>query len=41
MKEKIMKWYKMGLWTEEMVRNAYAKGILTSDDLAEIMETKK
>ena len=37
MKEKIANWYKQGLWTEEMVRNAVAKGVLTEDDLAEII----
>lgn len=37
MKEKIMKWYKQGLWTAEMVRNAYVKGILTFYEYTEIV----
>ena len=37
MKEKIAKWYKQGLWTLEMVQNAVAKGVITEDDLAEII----
>lgn len=32
MKEKIEKWYKMGLWTEEMVMNAVEKGVITEQD---------
>lgn len=41
MKDKIKKWYKMGLWTAEMVQNAVAKGKLTEEDAAEIFEEKK
>ena len=37
MKEKIAKWYKQGLWTEVMVRNAVAKGVLTEAEAAEIL----
>ena len=37
MKERIEKWYKMGLWTEEMVRNAVIKGKLTEDEYREIV----
>ena len=37
MYDKILKWYKQGLWTEEMVRNAVAKGVLTEEDLNEIL----
>lgn len=37
MKEKISKWYKQGLWTEEMVMQAVEKGILTEDEAAEIL----
>ena len=32
MREKIEKWYKMGLWTEEMVMNAVEKGVITEQD---------
>lgn len=37
MKDKIAKWYKQGLWAEEMVLNAVDKGILTTDEAAEIL----
>lgn len=37
MKEKISKWYKLGLWTEVMVRNAFNKGVLTEEDMNEIL----
>lgn len=37
MKEKIAKWYKQGLWTEEMVNQAVDKGVLTADEAAEII----
>ena len=33
MKEKIIKWYKMGLWTRAMVEVAIQKGLLTEEDL--------
>ena len=36
MKEKIAKWYKQGLWTEAMVRNAVDKGIITKEQYIEI-----
>lgn len=37
MKEKISKWYKLGLWTKEMVENAVAKGVITPEEAAEII----
>lgn len=37
MKEKIAKWYKMGLWTEEMVQNAVNKGVITEEEAVEIL----
>ena len=37
MKEKVKSWYKFGLWTKEMVRNAVAKGKLTEDEYNEIV----
>ena len=37
MKEKIAKWYKQGLWDEEKVQNAAKKGVLTADEVAEIL----
>ena len=36
MKEKIAKWYRQGLWTEAMVRNAVDKGIITNEQYTEI-----
>lgn len=41
MKEKIMKWYELGLWTEAMVRNAVDKGVITADDMVEILGEKE
>lgn len=37
MKEKIAKWYKQGLWTKTMVKNALKKGVLTAGDYMEIV----
>lgn len=37
MKNKIKKWYKMGLWTTEMVQNVVNKGKLTAEEAAEII----
>lgn len=39
MKEKIAKWYKQGLWTEDMVRSAVDKGVLTEAEAEEIINT--
>lgn len=36
MKDKIAKFYKMGLWTKKMVGEAVGKGILTPEDYLEI-----
>ena len=36
MKEKIARWYAQGLWTDDMVRNAVKKGILSARDYEEI-----
>lgn len=38
MKEKIERWYRLGLWTEEMVMNAVSKGILTAEEATQILE---
>lgn len=35
--ERIKKWYKQGLWTEEMVMNAVQKGIVTEEEANEIL----
>lgn len=37
MKERIARWYRLGLWTAEMVYNAVAKGILSAEDAADIL----
>lgn len=38
MEQKIGKWYAMGLWTAEMVRQAGEKGILTPAQIRGILE---
>lgn len=38
MKEKIAKWYKQGLWAEEMVLKAVEKGKITSEEASEILK---
>lgn len=35
--EKIKKWYKQGLWSEQMVRNAFDKNVLTEEQMNEIL----
>lgn len=37
MKEKIRRWYNMGLWTADMVAAAVRKGVLMEVDYAEIV----
>lgn len=37
MKEKIARWYKQGLWTEQMVLNAVIKEVLTAQEADEII----
>lgn len=32
MKEKIARWYRLGLWTEQMVLNAVIKEVLTAEE---------
>lgn len=41
MKEKIAKWFKLGLWTEEMIHNAVSKNVLTEDEANEILGGNK
>ena len=36
--EKIKKWYKLGLWSGNMVQNALDKGVLTQDQYSVILE---
>lgn len=35
--EKIKKWYKQGLWSEQMVRNAFEKRVITKEQMNEIL----
>lgn len=35
--EKIKKFYKLGLWNEEMVRNAVEKGVITENEYKAIV----
>lgn len=37
MYEKIKLWYTQGLWTEEMVKDAVTKGVITEKQAAEIL----
>ena len=37
MKDKIAKWYKQGLWTAKMVEQAAEKGILSAEELNQIL----
>ena len=37
MKEKIARWFKQGLWTEQMVLNAVVKEVLTAAEAEEII----
>lgn len=41
MKDKIAKWYKQGLWTEQMVLNAFSKSVLSQEEMNEILEKKE
>ena len=35
--ERIKLWYNKGLWTENMVRNAVVKGVITESQFEEIV----
>lgn len=37
MKDKIEKWYNQGLWTDEMVKQAVEKGVITQAECDEIL----
>lgn len=37
MKEKIARWYRLGLWTVKMIQDAVVEGTLTEDEAAEIL----
>lgn len=34
--EKIKKWYRLGLWSKQMVFNAVEKGIITEEEYMEL-----
>lgn len=36
MAEKIKQWYDWGIWTADMVKSAWEKGILTEEEYREI-----
>lgn len=35
--EKIKKWYKQGLWTEQMIQKAVERGIISEEQYKEIV----
>lgn len=37
MAEKIRLWYQQGLWSADMVRRAFEKGVLNEEEYREIM----
>ena len=41
MKDKIAKWYKMGLWDEDKVMAAVAKGVITVEEAKERLKKEK
>lgn len=41
MYDKIKQWYAQGLWTEEMVKQAVQKGIITEEQYYEIVGLSK
>ena len=41
MYEKILKWYKQGLWTEQMVHNAFDKKVITEEQMNNILSSKE
>ena len=41
MKEKITRWFRQGLWTEQMVLNAVLKKVLTAEEADIIINGEK
>ena len=35
--ERVKRYYTAGIWNDEMVRNAYAKGRITEEEMREIL----
>ena len=40
MKDKIERWYAQGLWTEDMIRQAAEKGVITEAEAEKILNSK-
>ena len=38
--DRILKWYKQGLWTENMVQNAVDKKVITQEEANKILKNK-
>ena len=38
--ERVKRYYDAGVWNDEMVRNAHAKGRITEDEMREILGDK-
>ena len=38
MKDRIIKWYRQGLWSQRMVRSAALKGVITQQEAEEILK---
>ena len=41
MYDKIKRWYIQGLWTQEMVKKAADKGVITQDEASEILSEEE
>ena len=41
MYEKILKWFKQSLWTEQMVHNAFDKKVITEEQMNSILGSKE
>lgn len=39
--EKILKWYNQGLWTAQMIQEAFAKGVITEEQLNKILKKEE
>ena len=39
--EKIKKWHKQGLWSDDMVLDAIVKGVITKEQASEILNKEE
>lgn len=39
--EKILKWYNQGLWTAQMIQEAFVKGVITKEQLNKILKKEE